>query len=91
MKQVAFQYWDQASGKISNLFSASNKNMGPTNDPDGYKDTSPSIPLNLIQTGCFEFDSQEDPVGLTGRYILGNLSEQLVDGSGDTFYWSGAK
>jgi hypothetical protein len=91
LKQVAFQYWDQASNKFSNLFSASNKNMGSTNDPDGYKDTSPSIPLNLIQTGCFEFDSQEDPVGLTGRYTLGNLSEQLVDGSRVTFYWSGAK
>jgi hypothetical protein len=81
-KQVAFQYWDQASGMFSNLFSVSNNN--------NTEAASPFIPVNLIQTGCFEFDSQEG-LATPGRYTLGKLSEQLVDGSRVTFYWSGAQ
>ncbi len=96
LKQVVFQYWDQNVGQFSNLFPVSNKNKIIATDPDSrsyYLESSPIIPLNLIQTGCFEFDSQEGSVGewMLGRYILGNLGQQLVDGSRVTFYWSGAQ
>jgi len=96
LKQVAFQFWDQASGKFSNFLFVSNQDKIVANDPDGHSyfmKTSPPIPLSLIQTGCFEFDSQEGNVGqlMLGRYILGSLSEQLVDGSRVTFYWSGVQ
>lgn len=96
LKQVAFQYWDQASGKFSNLFFVSNGDKNVVKDPDGnsyYNDTSPMVPLNMIQTGCFEFDSQEGNVGqlMSGRYILGNLTDQLLDGSRVTFYWKGSQ
>jgi hypothetical protein len=96
LKQIAFQYWDQGSGKFSNFLFVSNRGKVVATDPDQhsyFKESSPPVPLNLIQTGCFEFDSQEGNVGelMLGRYILGSLSEQLVDGSRVTFYWSGVQ
>jgi len=96
LKQIAFQFWDQASDKSSNLILVSNKSKAIVTDPDGhnyFKETSAPVPFSLIQTGCFEFASQEGNIGeiVPGRYILGNLSEQLVERSRVTFYWKGAQ
>ncbi len=96
LKQVAFQFWDQNSGQFSNLIFVSNRSKITVDDPDGrsyFMEFSAFVPLNLIQTGCFEFDSQEGTVGevVLGRYILGKLTDQLVDGSRVTFYWSGTQ
>jgi hypothetical protein len=96
LKQVAFQLWDQSSNQFSNLLFVSNKSKTIATDPDGrnyFKESSAPVPLSMVQTGCFEFDSQEGTVGeiMLGRYILGKLDEQLVDGCRVTFYWSGAQ
>lgn len=93
LKQVAFQYWDQASNSFSNFLNISNKDKmiaTDANDASHFMARSVPIPLSLIRTGCFEFDSQ-DTFGLLGRYTLANLTDQLLDGSRVTFYWSGAQ
>jgi hypothetical protein len=87
-KQVAFQFWDPKSAQFHNLFFANNfapdKSPGA---PEFQTSTAPPLTLDLVETGCFEFDSQDSVGGLPGRFILGKLDQQLKSGTRVTFFW----
>jgi hypothetical protein len=87
-KQVAFQFWDSASARFHNLFSANNfqpdKSAGA---PQFQTSTAPPVPVGLVNTGCVEFDSQDNVGGLPGRYLLKGLNQKLTSGTKVTFSW----
>jgi hypothetical protein len=87
-KQVAFQFWDSASGQFHNLFFANNfqpdKSAGA---PQFQTSTAPPVPVGLVNTSCFEFDSQDNVGGLPGRYLLKGLNQKLASGTKVTFSW----
>jgi hypothetical protein len=72
---VAFQAWDSASAQFHNLFFANNfqpdKGAGA---PPFQTSTVPPVPAGLVNTGCFEFDSEDDVGGLPGHYLLKGLN-----------------
>lgn len=87
-KQVAFQFWDRSSGQFHNLFFANNfqpdKSSGA---PQFQTSTAPPVPAGLVDTACFEFDSQDNVGGLPGRYLLKGLRQKLTSGTKVTFFW----
>jgi hypothetical protein len=91
-KQVAFQYWDPRSAQFHNLFFANNflpdKSPGA---PQFQTSTAPPVPVGLVDTGCFEFDSEDSIGGLPGRYLLKGISQKLTSGTKVTFSWKDLK
>ena len=87
-KQVAFQFWDPASRQFHNLFSANNFQPDKSAGALQFQtSTAPPLPVGLVDTGCFEFDSQDNVGGLPGRYILKGLNQRLTSGTKVTFSW----
>jgi hypothetical protein len=87
-KQVAFQYWDPQSKQFHNLFFANNflPDKSPA-APELQTSFAPPVPLGLVDSGCFEFDSQDAVGGLPGRYLLEGLNQRLTSGTKVTFFW----
>jgi hypothetical protein len=88
-KQVAFQFWDPSSAQFHNLFSANNFQPDKSNGAPQFQTSTaaPPVPAGLVDTACFEFDSQDNVGGLPGRYLLKGLNQQLTSGTKVTFFW----
>lgn len=98
-KEVAFQLFNQGTGKMDNIVKVSNfsppdppRSLGTRtiNGSDGrprFYEHSIMVPTPLLATGMLEFSSQETPTYLLGRYVLGDLDKIVPGGARLTLYW----
>lgn len=98
-KEVAFQLFNQGTGKMDNIVKVSNfsppdppRSLGTRtiNGSDGrprFYEHSVMVPTPLLATGMLEFASQETPSYLLGRYVLGDLDKIVPGGARLTLHW----
>jgi len=79
IKIIEFEPWDPDAKQFVH---------GPQISNTGHIDTV-TMPLRTSQiaSGVLEFASEESTGLNLGRYVLGNLTEKLKDGTRVTFYW----
>ncbi|WP_173923935.1 hypothetical protein [Agromyces sp. Marseille-P2726] len=100
-RNVAFQRFDEPSGKFVNVAVAGNFYPARAGEPveSGTVALSDSqgnaqfwehrvlIASTSLDAGLLEFSSQETETTLSGRYVLGDLDKVVPDGASVTFYW----
>jgi len=91
-KGVAFQRWDEGSGKFVNNVFITNKDKPAIRwqGRDDYLGQMDTFSTALMPTGVMEFTSQESEYEDRGRYVLAKLDAPngLADRAMVTFYWT---
>jgi hypothetical protein len=86
-KKISFQQWDRDTQRA--IYSADLQNFGAGRGPIDR------LVLNAAQIpdGTLKFISEDEVVNelLLGRYVLGDLSQELTDRSRLTFRWQGQR